>query len=66
MAKSDRPISTPEDLRAFMRDHDLTQPALAALVYVSERQVRNWLSGDTPVPPWALELARFKVMVRGV
>lgn len=67
MAKSGKhPSATPADLRQLMQDHKLTQVELADLVYVSERQVRNWLSGESPVPMWAIELTRFKVMTRGV
>lgn len=67
MARSSKhPSATPVELRQVMQDFKLTQAALASLVYVSERQVRNWLSGESPVPMWAVELARLKMMVRGV
>lgn len=64
--KANHPTATPAELRQVMQDHGLTQAALASLVYVSDRQVRNWLNGESPVPMWALELTRFKMMVRGV
>jgi hypothetical protein len=41
---------TPDDLRNFLRDNNLTQSEAAALLDRSRRQILNYLSGDEPIP----------------
>jgi DNA-binding transcriptional regulator YiaG len=41
---------TPEELRAYRTRKNLTQAQLAALTGHTERQVRRWEAGTTPVP----------------
>jgi hypothetical protein len=41
---------SPDDLRQFLDQEDLTQEAAAALLGYSRRQIAHYLAGDKPIP----------------
>ena len=41
---------SPDELRAYRVNKNLTQAQLAAILGCNERQVRRWEAGTTPVP----------------
>lgn len=41
---------TPDDLRKFLDQEELTQEAAAALLGYSRRQIAHYLAGDKPIP----------------
>lgn len=41
---------TPEQLKTKLSELGLSQVGLARLIGVSDRQVRRWVRGDTPIP----------------
>jgi len=47
---------TPEGLISKRKAMDLTQNELATKLAITERQIRNYEKGDSPIDPW-LELA---------
>lgn len=46
----DRTIFTKQDVKAFMRMHDLKVEELAELMGVTDQAVRFWLTGERGVP----------------
>lgn len=51
---------SPEALRAWRRNRDLSAAAAAGLVYTTARSWLRWESGACPMPPALWELARLK------
>lgn len=51
---------SPEALRAWRRDRDLSAASAAALVYTTARSWLRWEAGASPMPPALWELARLK------
>ena len=57
---------TPEEIRDYMKEHNLTGSKLAAITGVSSRQVRRWTSQkgekshqNIPMSAWVLALLYF-------
>ena len=41
---------TPSKLRKYLEQHEINQSAFARKIGVTDRTVRRWLAGDTPIP----------------
>lgn len=52
--EGDRGAATPTDLRSLMDALGLHGAALARLLWVDKGAPGRWLSGEVPVPPWAV------------
>lgn len=59
--KNPEHLAPASELDALLLEHRISQARAAALLYVSERQIRYWLTAGE-APRWAGELLRFKIM----
>lgn len=53
--------ASPNELRAYLKRHSLTQVKAAGICRVNDRTMRRWALGDVPVPRGAWELLKLKV-----
>jgi DNA-binding transcriptional regulator YiaG len=59
--ESRRVIITPEEIRKYLKEHNISQVRAAELCTVSDRTFRRWIAGKTPMPQGAWELLKIKV-----
>ena len=55
---------TGTQVRAARHELELTQTEFGALLYVTERQVRNWEQDATPIPVLAWEKVQMELSER--
>ena len=53
--------ASPDELRAYLKRHGLTQVKAAGVCKVSDRTMRRWALGAVPMPRGAWELLKIKV-----
>jgi DNA-binding transcriptional regulator YiaG len=58
---------TPQELRAFLAEHELSQLALARLLGVNPRTVRRWVENDREqIPPAAVMRIKLAKMTKKI
>ncbi len=58
---------TPQELRAFLAEHELSQQALARLLGVDPRTVRRWVeNGRDQIPPAAVMRIKLAKMTKKI
>jgi DNA-binding transcriptional regulator YiaG len=58
---------TPQELRAFLVEHELSQLALARLLGVNPRTVRRWVEGGREqIPPAAVMRIKIAKMTKKI